>query len=156
MKDDITIAAYDCAELSSADVVITIAKGGTMKPPANYRPREGDVVLVRAKVTIDCDPGDPYVHLKVNHTRVGVDLKDLEGIITRTWKPKDRVRNVHDLSDRGVVIAVCDGMAWVKLNSGAFYSYAALDLEDDDPPPPPERAVPRYEATEPAAEEPVF
>ena len=106
-----------------------------MNVPKGYRPREGDVVAVRAKVRFDFDldpRDDKNVHVTLDGWKeMRVPLSDLVAVEARTWKKGDRVRNVNDYSDRGEIIAFLDGQAWVKLGGGRFATFSSLDLEDD-------------------------
>jgi hypothetical protein len=106
-----------------------------MKVPDNYRFRAGDVVTVRARVRFNQEDGDEEdgVHVELvgsayTRTRLTRDLLvTLEG---RVWEAGDVVRNVNDHEDVGEVRAFENGVAWVRLNTGAYASYPALDLED--------------------------
>lgn len=57
---------------------------------------------------------------------------------SRSWDEGDYVRSVDDHADHGEVVAFREGMAWVRLASGAFTTFAGLDLEPFDKPETPE------------------
>lgn len=103
----------------------------TLMPP-NYRPREGDVVLVLARVRFDADKEDKHVHIQIvgeEHIRAAVAIDGLAGVFNYGWKVGDRVCNKSQHSGAGVIIALRDKMAWVKRDDGSFLTYALNELE---------------------------
>ncbi len=97
--------------------------------------REGDVVAVRAKVKFNQGQDEADVHIIVGgYSRCAVPLTDVLSLESREWEFGDCVQDARE--HRGKVVGICEGMVWVKLWSGAFASYAALDLEPDPRPNP--------------------
>lgn len=110
-----------------------------MKLPPGFAFRKGDTVTVVAQVKFSTEPDDDRVHIMFDrHVTSTVKRDEIRTIEGRVWEEGDHVRNVNDRSDHGEVVAFRDGMAWVKLGSGAFTTYAALDLEPFDKPETPE------------------
>ena len=110
--------------------------------PKGYLPREGDVLLLLARVKYDVEVGDTafgeedkgptvWVRLIGDYQDRRVPLKEVHSVVGRTWRVGDKVRSLNDHNDRGEVVAVKDGMAWVQHVSGSFLTYAGLDLERD-------------------------
>ena len=110
-----------------------------MKVPPNFAFRKGDTVTVVATVKFSTEEDDDRVHVILDrHVAAAVALAQVRTIEGRIWDSGDYVRNVNDHDDHGEVVAFAEGMAWVKLASGAFTTYAALDLEPFDKPETPE------------------
>ena len=122
-----------------------------MPLPENYRPKEGDELLIRAKVKYDCDPGDDDVHLNpagAEHKDIIIPLVRVHSLLCRKWKPKDRVRARCTIV---VVFATFDDLVWVRLDcdpgasSQTMLTYlanglqpeSALDVPSAQPEPPP-------------------
>ncbi len=103
-----------------------------MPLPEGYLPREGDVLLLRAKVKFDVDPEDTSVHatcIGCTYRDVTIPLEEVFGLHFRAWEPHDKVQNIHDHEDCGEVFAVCDDKVWVKLDTGAMATFEANALE---------------------------
>lgn len=91
--------------------------------PTDYWPREGDVLIVRATVKYDVDPGEEDVHILVGsntYTPVRIPLADVTGVHCRRWEVKDRVRvmdgSIGLLGVDATVIGTHGEWAWVKLD----------------------------------------
>jgi hypothetical protein len=108
-----------------------------MKSIKNYIPREGDVVLLRARVKYDFGPADDpeveqvWFRLEGDYQDRRLPLDRIQEVVERQWQVGDKVRSVNDHEDCGEVIAIHERMAWVKHLSGSFLSYPGLDLEFD-------------------------
>jgi hypothetical protein len=124
-----------------------------MPLPEGYRPREGDVVTVRARVKYNLEDPDEWVHLQtLVPSRYGggganftVEPHEITALVSREWKPGMLVRNCSDRSERGIVVTAFDGWVVVKPPEGSDsgpWIFSSLEVEDDaspvaEPPPPP-------------------
>lgn len=135
-----------------------------MSLPEGYRPREGDVLVLHAKVRFDVEPGDLVAHVEVGLYKRGcaVALDEIVGVHLRRWSKGDRVRWTDPILNSGdsrssvaydaTVVAAADDHAWIKLGSdGSFRSVHANSLvplfdppEDDVP-----EAAPTYSPAPP-------
>ena len=103
-----------------------------MKLPEGYLPRENDVVILHGTVKYNVEPADESVHVRVagmDYRDVMVPLDKIVGIHARHWAIGDKV--LCNDGDSGTVAATQDGMAWIKLASGAFTTYACNDLREN-------------------------
>ena len=107
-----------------------------MPLPADYLPRKGDLLTLRAKVEYDVDPGEE-VHLKIigcNHASVMIPMDDIVDLYCRAWVPGDKVQDT-DTKQKGEVIAVYEDRAWVNYGYGTVETMQANDLEPQPPEP---------------------
>lgn len=108
-----------------------------MSLPKDYRPREGDVVVLHGTVKYDFDPTDDdeakiFVRLIEDYADRRVPLSTVVGLFSRAWKAGDAVRNVDDHEDAGTVVATYGTYVWVKPHSGApLVTFDNASLEDD-------------------------
>lgn len=101
-----------------------------MPLPEGYRPREGDELLIRAKVAYDCEPNDGSVHIKLvgaEYKSAVLALTDVHALHCRAWNEGDKV--VQKNWGHGTVLAVHENMAWVHLKSGQMATFEANELE---------------------------
>lgn len=114
-----------------------------MPLPNGYLPREGDVLVIHARVKFDVDPEDRGVHLAFAYQNLVIDLDKIVGIALRTWKPSEKVRHRNIDNLRGEVSAICGDKVWVKLAEGSrrmkpspngFLTVHCNELEPDGPP----------------------
>jgi hypothetical protein len=109
-----------------------------MPLPEGYLPRKGDELLVRARVTYDCEVGDADVHVAMvgaEHKKYMIPLAEIHSLHARKWSEGDRVQNDWGWFE---VVAVSDDQVWGKcrghLNDsggsiGLKYTFDANDLE---------------------------
>lgn len=89
-----------------------------MSLPEGYRPREGDVLLVRGIVAYNVEPGDPSVHVKIEGSYSGkaiVTLDKVYALARRRWEPNEKVRiPVRGMTEPGEVIGTFQDHVWVQ------------------------------------------
>jgi hypothetical protein len=102
-----------------------------MPLPDGYLPKEGDELLIRAKVKYDIDDGDENVHLSV----VGEEWKTfiipisrIHSLNFRAWNEGDKVCEIKD-GRFGVVIDTHGDQVWVELVTGNLATFHANELE---------------------------
>lgn len=124
--------------------------------PANYVPRKGDVILVRAVVQYDFDAAeDDCVHIKVNYASSSVEPADIVGVVSRRWDVGDVVLLEDVSGTHGVIRAERNGMYWVEFAGGGFGTYGGLDLLEVAAAPAGDAAVdPPLPASEPVLPSP--
>jgi hypothetical protein len=106
--------------------------------------REGDTVLVRAKVKLDVDPGDEHLHVKAGYQSIALEPDDVHSLVGRGWREGDRVQctNAADYADRGpgIVLAIIGDFCWVNFKHRVVpETWASLLLSPEnlaEPPPP--------------------
>lgn len=104
-----------------------------MTLPTGYLPREGDLLTIRCRVRFNVDAGETEVHVAI----VGADYKtfllsfsDIVDLHCRAWEPHDKVKKEDAI---GEVIAVDDGVVWVKFEDGTRGAYPANELVEAQP-----------------------
>lgn len=111
-----------------------------MSVPSGYLPRAGDVVILRAIVQFDVDPGETDVHLKAEHNRLAVGLDKIVDVVRRAWKEGDLVMTKG--CGPGEVLATHAHLVWVKVSAPApetgFDIYTCDSMELELVPPPAE------------------
>jgi hypothetical protein len=85
-----------------------------MPLPEGYLPREGDVLIVYARVKYNVDHGDEYVH--VNNANGVIGLDNVIGIHSRKWEEDDAVRFIKMPEATGVVRSIRANMVWIELD----------------------------------------
>jgi hypothetical protein len=91
-----------------------------MKPPEGYRPRKGDVVLIRATVKYDVreDDDDGYCFVVTERrSDFSANLGEIVEFVSRAWDIGDRAMlpSVHGAADLiGEIVGVHDGWVWLK------------------------------------------
>lgn len=103
------------------------------------RLKEGDTVILHAKVQFNVDEEDDVVHANISHYRMVLPLQEVRGVYARKFDVGDRViaRGIF----LGEVAAVHGDYVWVKQGDD-FQTRRATDLdrlEVDPPLPPPEQ-----------------
>lgn len=108
-----------------------------MPLPEGYRPREGDELLIRAKVAYDVDTGDDAVHLRPvgsEYKSLMIPLDQIHALHFRRWNEGDRVLD-REFNRGGTVVATIDDQVWVKVSpteddpSGFMSTFDANDLQ---------------------------
>lgn len=99
-----------------------------MPLPEGYLPREGDEVLIRAKVRFMAAEGDETIFLTVKHQKISVPSADIHALYCRHWNVGDKVASDEFDNPGEVMAAHCD-YAWVKTKYGIMCTVAANDLK---------------------------
>ena len=100
-----------------------------MPLPQGYRPRKGDELLVRARVTYNCEVGDADVHVAMagaEHKKYMIPLADIYSLHARKWNEGDRVQNDWGWFE---VIAVSEDQVWAKLLGATGPSHSTIGLK---------------------------
>jgi len=121
-----------------------------MSLPKGYLPREGDVLVVHAKVKFDVQPGEDLVHVKVEHNGFAVTLSKVVGIALLKFDVGERVVCKDDASCVGEVVAICDDAVWIRVDErspwrrehGEFATVRGKNLERCPVPVEPVRVEP--------------
>lgn len=101
-----------------------------MPLPKDYLPRDGDIIVVHAKVKFDVDPGEDRAHIRVvgSHQDISVPLDKIVQIHCRKWSEGDEVV----WNDRhGTVLAVHEDNCWLSVpgHCPSLVTAPANDLE---------------------------
>lgn len=123
-----------------------------MPLPEGYRPRRGDVIILRAVVQHNVDPEDDSVHCKLIGHYGGtsiVDLPEVLGLYRRHWNEKDKVVHKSNPKWFGAVLLVIEDHAVIKLHEkadrrdapGGLRVFHCNELTEQAPPPAEENAA---------------
>jgi hypothetical protein len=91
-----------------------------MPLPKGYLPREGDIVVLHAKVKYDVTPGEDRVLVKAigSFGDISTPLDKVVSLHCRNWNEGDMVIDPGNLSHgSGKVLAVFDDVVWVKFRA---------------------------------------
>lgn len=99
-----------------------------MSFPANYVPREGDVVVLHGTVKYDLEAGDEKVFVRPegHYQDIRFSLEELHGVVSRAWHAGDQVETPRGFV--GEVVATHGDKVWVNLGRG-FDTYECLELK---------------------------
>lgn len=103
-----------------------------MPLPEGYLPREGDILILHAVVETNTRPDSDTAYVKVNgrYGAMNVDLDKIVGVFARHFDEGDIVRSIGDMTGQnGTVIAMYEGMVWIKDGHGQMQTVAANELE---------------------------
>lgn len=103
-----------------------------MPLPEGYLLREGDVVVLHATINRDVRTDEEFasVTMRGRYSTTLVDLDKIVGIFARHFDVGDVVRSVGDQTGQtGEVVAVHEGMVWIKDGHGQMQTIAANELE---------------------------
>lgn len=116
-----------------------------MALPANYRPREGDKVLIRAVVRFDCDVGEDEAHLKIvgsEHNTPILKLDKIHSVVSRAWVVGDLVKTQDGDITLGCIQGVVGEWVWIEVRKsheptlvGKMYTYSAMEIDNVPPEP---------------------
>jgi hypothetical protein len=90
-----------------------------MSLPDGYLPREGDIVVLHAKVKFDVDAGEDRVHCRLigSFADTSIPLNKVESLHCRHWNEGDMVIDPDNQNyGPGKVVAALDDVVWVKFN----------------------------------------
>lgn len=105
-----------------------------MPLPEGYLPREGDEVLIRARLKHGLDDdGEGYFEIVgKEHNKFFMDADKIHGLYRRQWNEGDKVRSI-EFGWQGRVLATSEVWVWVEVETGpdAYrkYTFAANELE---------------------------
>ena len=106
-----------------------------MSLPEGYLPREGDTLIILAKVKHSFDPGDTMVHVvpEGHYSAIAIDLDKILGLYARAWDIDARV--LFEGSE-GIVAAVYGSSVWVRFGEGDTASFETVEANELRPAPP--------------------
>lgn len=118
-----------------------------MSLPDNYKPKEGDVLILHATVKHSFTGGDGAIYLEVggHYSTLCLEASEIAGVHQLVFEPGQRVFADEDC---GHIIAAHEGMAWVEFDNHKTAVVRVSDLERVEEPANESEAA----ATEPEAQ----
>jgi hypothetical protein len=103
-----------------------------MPLPEGYLPRQDDELLIRVKVSYDCDDGESDVHIRLvgaEHKTAVLGLSSIHALHLRNWRIGDTISYPSLFEGPAEVLAIDGHEVWVRDTENQRWTIEANELE---------------------------